>query len=155
MTFRSLWQRFRDFDRRGLLVERVQGHLAFTQRGYVINRRIFQAYIAIVILAIIALGLLSGVGWREAYAHCPVGTVGKCWNPCFEKEGRCSSINNQEFLLPGETLGVEPNTDFQNGLRALIFFILGGAFLAFAMNHLMHNRGRPFKYLFPKLEVEQ
>lgn len=149
------WRDFMEFDRKGILVAKVKGRMAFTHRGYVIDRLVFRVYLALVLLCILAVGFFSSVGWREAYAYCPEDTVGKCWNPCFQKGERCAPISHQEFLSPGEAIGNPQHEDFDERVRGLWFVIFGGALLAFALNHLWHNRGRPVSHLFPKLEVEE
>ena len=158
MTFRSLWQRFRDFDRRGLLVARVNGHLAFTQRGYVINRRIFQAYLLVVILCLALVAYTyRDVGVRSLYFRCDINSTTACENPCYGESdcGVYSSLQNVRYIPPGEGFGNPPDEGYQKAVRDVWGVVILGLVAAFLVNHAAHNRGRPFKYLFPKLEVEQ
>ena len=148
------WRKFRAFDSRGLLIARVDGRFAFTKSGYVVDRRIFQAYVGAVVVALFLIGIQSGVGWSEAYTHCPVDAVGKCWNPCFGEGGRCAVISGQEFLSPGESLGTPMKPWFDDALRGVGWGAVAGVVVAFLLNHFVHNRGRPFAQLFSSLEVE-
>lgn len=152
MSFRETWQRFRANDRKGLLIDRVEGPLAITKRGYVFDRRAFRAYALLVGVVIVYIMFSSGVGWRELYISCPWTNERDCENPCYHnfRDERCSEIVLREYLPRGYTLGRTPPPEYEAQVRGLFFVIVGGFLFAFGMNHYLHNRGRSLRLILPE-----
>lgn len=150
------WLKFRAFDKRGLLADRVEGSKAFTSKGYVIDRRIFRWYFfGLVLPMIVVLMVVSDVGWREAYVSCPVEATGPCENWCFQGGDRCGAAQFVETLSPGESIGIAPSPEFERQVRGVWWVVVSGALLALILNHVWHNRGRRVSDLLPGLEDEE
>lgn len=148
---RDWWRRFRAFDNKGLLVERVEGSFAYTRRGYVVNRWIFRAYLVSVLLVLCVVGLTSHVGWREFYVSCPLDAPGPCKNPFYLDcpVAGCRQIEREEFLPRGFSLGRAPDAGFEKSVEYAVWYVCVGFILTLGVNHYVHNRGRPFRYILP------
>jgi len=151
------WQKFREFDRRGLLFERVERHLAYTSQGYVVNRWIFRAYFLVLLLCIVAVAVeYRAIGWQSMYFSCDAENLLGCENPCYGEPdcGVFGSLQYVALIPPGEGFGVPPDPAYEQRVRGLVFLAVWGFLVAFALNHGWYNRGRPVAFLFPKLEVD-
>lgn len=157
------WRRFREFDNKGILIDRVEGSMAYTKRGYVFNRWIFRAYVVLVFLIILFIIMNSSAGWKEFYLHCPTqeeaaerGYVnyygGWCDNPCYRDYDNdyCAPVADMELLPSGFTIGNPPSEELSRQVNGLVWIIISGFVLAFAVNHLGYNRGRPLEYILPE-----
>ena len=153
---KDFWRRFRAFDKKGLLFSRVEGCMAWTLRGYQVNRRIFQVYLIIVLGLIAFMFFSSPIGWREVYVHCPANSTEPCINPLYLDcpLEACESIELNKTLPQGFELGTPPSQDFNQQLNGLGLFIISGLVLAFLINHFRYNRGRSFLLLFPKARLD-
>ena len=118
----SWWKRFREFDRKGLLIDKVVGSKAYTKMGYVFDRRIFRVYFFLIVVPMILWVMWSsGVGWREFYVSCPISGYGQCENPFYlncDMKG-CESIKYMEFLPRGFEMGNKPTAEFERTMRNL------------------------------------
>lgn len=154
MSLGESCRKFRAFDQKGLLFSRVKGPLAFSRRGYVVDRRIFRIPLFVTLGLLAYLFFTSPIGWREVYVHCPENNTGPCHNPFYHDcpVAACKSIEAEQWIPAGFELGRPPDQNFMNSVQAVVWAFVAGLFLAFVMNHLLHNRGRSFLLLFPKLE---
>lgn len=153
MTMIEVWRWFREFDKKGLLMHRVDGEFGITRGGYRFDRRIFRSYIIVVYLFIIYILLTSDVGWKETYIACPIGSNGPCENPCYHGGDRCGNFQFQEFLQPGEQFGTPPSEEFSRDIDILFVIIFIGLLFSFVLNHKLHNKGRSVNTIFEEDEV--
>lgn len=153
------WRRFREFDRKGLFVDRVEGRFAFTRKGYVINRGIFWVYFAVLLMMLLGVGYVyRDVGWRSMHFSCGDDSLPPgCENPCFGKEdcGVAGSLRDVPFIPPGEGFGSKPPEGYLLAVRWCWSFAFLGFLMSLCFNHRVHNRGRSFLDLFPDLEVRE
>lgn len=148
------WKKFREFDEKGLLIDRVEGDFGITKRGYVFDRRIFQGYMILVFLVIFGIMLTSKVPIHAFYATCAANGPA-CQNPCFHAGDRCGVYQNLEFLTPGSVIGTPPDPAFGRQLRGLLFVIGFGFLAAFGLNKLLWNLGRSVAMIFPEGEDDE
>jgi hypothetical protein len=149
----GFWKKLREFDKRGVLMERVEGPFGITKKGYVVDRRVFRVYMALVVALIAYIMFTSGVGWNEVYVACPLDHMGECENPCYLGGDKCGALQFQEYIAPGTEFGRLPPPEYESQKRGLWWFIVCGFVLAFSINHMMHNRGKSIGDLFPDVEV--
>ena len=155
------WKKFREWDNKGLLIDRVDGCMAYTKRGYVFNRWFFRAYTAVIVMVVLFIILNSSAGWKEFYLHCPTEEEaaergyanyfgGWCSNPCYRDYDNkyCALVADMEFLPSGFTIGNPPSEELSRQLNGLLWIIICGFILAFSLNHLRYNRGRPLEHIF-------
>ena len=155
---REKWNKFREWDKKGLLVERVKGSKAYTKKGYVIDRRIFRVYFFLLVLpAILYVVLTAGVGWSEFYVSCPIDGYGECKNPFYLNCDReeCRQIESREFLPRGFQLGEKPSKEFKNQVLGVELIAFGGFLVALGLNHFWHNKRKKLSDLFPDLELRE
>lgn len=145
------WRKLLEWDNKGLLADRIVGDLAITKRGYVLDRRIFKVYLIVFFLSLSYVMYVSSADFREIHVHCPENGP-SCANPCYGLEGVCSPYNEIEQLYPGQSFGNAPDPLFFSQLYGLLWITIGGLLVAFGVNHLCHNRGRPLSYLLPEAE---
>lgn len=141
----SWWKKFREFDNRGLLIDHVEGHMAYTKTGYVFNRWFFRAYVLLLVLVIVAaIGTASELSGH--YVHCPEG-AGSCPNPLFMNCAYdwCRDFEMLEFLPAGFTRGSPPGDEYYVRFRVVTGFAVLGAIIVLFLNHFRYNRGKvPF-----------
>ena len=149
----SFLQKFREFDAKGLLIDKVVGPLAYTKDGYVFDRRVFRTYALLLLLIIVYIGATHNVGFNNFYLHCavddnPIET--QCVNPCYENYDReeCAPIVDLETIPRGFTLGTPPDPSFMRAINVLFWCVGIGFVLSCVINHYLHNKGRPISTIF-------
>lgn len=153
MSVKEWWRRFREFDRKGPFIHKIEGNFSITTGGYRFDRRIFRVYLGVVFLIILGTMITSSVGWREIGLSCPSNTPGACPNPCYQGTGRCAPYAHIETIQPGETLGTLPTREFERRVRGVWQLSVGLGVLAFVLNHFRNNKRKGLKDLFPELRV--
>ena len=157
MTFKEKWRCFREWDRKGLLIERVEGSRAYTSRGYVFDRRVFRVYALLVLACLLYIIFSAGVGWREYYVYCSLKNVDGCGNPCYYNyyQEECAPIRELERLPPGFLLGKLPSERYNSLSKGYLYVLFYGFVTAFALNHLLHNRGKSLRTILPEIKEER
>ena len=90
----SWWSRLREFDGKGLLVDRVSGELAFTRKGYCFDRRVFKSYLILVFLVLSLILFFSHAGLKNFYLVCD--NYGQpCVNPFYHDDHLISNIKTE------------------------------------------------------------
>lgn len=153
------WRKFREWDDKGLLIDRVDGDLAITKRGFIFDRRIFRSYVILVFVLIFWIMLTSKVPIHAFYFECSVNGPA-CVNPCFDagrhvKGDRCSPYADNEFLRPGESIGMPPDPAYGRQVAGLLLVAVVGFLAAFGLNKRLWNRGRSIKMIFPEGEDDE
>lgn len=141
------WSRFREFDRRGLLFERVDGVKAYTRTGYCVDKRFVWGALVLTLL-VVWLAFVEarsmGVGAHEFSISCPADSPGPCMNPCYLGKIDCGAIQFKEYLQPGESYGPDPNDFFALTTRVWVSVVCLLS-LALVLNHVVYNIGKvPF-----------
>lgn len=164
------WKKFREFDKKGLLLRESGETYSVTHTGYVLDKRVFRTAMILIgvgICAVLISALQQGVGWEEVYFYCPSNFDGggtnyfgtNCQNPFYlncEYEA-CRDYVLMETVPPGTLMGKPPSEEYEEGVSALVRFIAGVLMLAFIANHFLHNGGKdPTMMYFDwrKIEVE-
>jgi hypothetical protein len=152
---KSWWARLRSFDERGLLIDRLEGDLAITKKGYIFDRRIFRVFLIFMFATLAYLMFTTtNVQVHEFYMVCvgPTPCQNQFYHACDREE--CKSIENQEVLPAGFELGKKPDPIFEKKISWFVEALLGAFVLTFLANHFLHNKGRSLETIF-NLEVEE
>ena len=148
------WKRFREWDQKGLLIDRVEGEKAITKRGFIFDRRIFRVYMIVVFAMIFWIMATSSVPIHAFYANCSANGPA-CPNPCYKGGDRCGEYQFMETLQPGITIGTPPDQSYLSKINGLFLVIFFGFVVAFSVNKMIWNRGRSIETIFPELKIDQ
>lgn len=149
------WRRFRSWDNKGLLIDRVKGDLAITKKGYIFDRRIFRVFLIFMFLMVTYFVATSeNVRLHEFYLVCrgPTPCQNQFYHACDIEE--CKSIENQELLPAGFELGKKPDPLFEQRIDWFVQSLIALFVLSFVANHFSHNKGRSLNTIL-NVEVEE
>lgn len=150
MSFREKWDRLREFNKKGLLVDHFDGRFGVMKTGYRLDRRLFNWAMVLVMLILFGAFIYStigGVPLRSLYLKCPESSIAPCENPYYLNcdEEYCREASLVATLRPGESIGTKPDASFGR-LRIVAMLGAWGVFVgAILLNHFLYNRGKmPF-----------
>lgn len=147
MTWRENLQKLREFNRNGLLVQRVEGRFSFTKTGYRFDRYLIRIALALsmaIILGMFAYGVHQGVRLNELYVDCPFDTpYPGCLNPYYMTcdEDFCRDIVGIKTFQPGTTFGEPPNEAFLHASKWATILGIAVFVGALLLNHFRYNKG--------------
>lgn len=142
MTFKEFWAK----QKKGFLIDRVEGRYSYTRKNYKFDRYLLRGAIifSMVLLGLCFLyGYSQGYHLNELYVTCPGDAwLPGCLNPCYQQwsEPLCEGLQNQEFILPGGSIGKTPDMVMLLYFRFAIWGSLIVIVKALLYNHWKHNR---------------
>ena len=143
VDWRGLWE----LQKKGLLVERVDGRFSYTRTGYRFDRYLIRGGLGLSLLVLLGgfvYGMFLGVGFHELYYSCPWNESLGCANPYYLRctESFCQEFQFVEHFSPGQTLGVPPNERFLRVSNWASIIGVSVFVLSLLFNHFLYNRGK-------------
>jgi len=117
------------------LKEKLDSVFDVKSYGYVVDKRITRFAFAIITVLALFVILVDGSAFvrGDYWVECPADNVGACANPLYDP---FNPGEHEEFLLPGESLGVKPSWLARNFAWISWSLFLG----ALLFNHFKNNK---------------